>query len=153
VELRVRDITIKNSISVERLLEIFENSGSIIIHGGLSVFYGIFSIHRVHFEFEKVKRIWSRGKHNLQAPCSARPPRLTTSKLHKVGAPRPLLEPYIVTCRGFVRDLKDGALNWMIVFIDTLYTQLGTIGNYSATAISTHFTVHRHTRIRVVSLH
>jgi hypothetical protein len=46
----------------------------------------------------------------------------------------------------------DGVLDWMFGFIDTLFTQLEPTGNYSATAISTHFTVHRYTRTRVLFL-
>jgi hypothetical protein len=97
VELRVREITIKNSISVERLLEIIENFSSMIIHDVLSMFLGISCTLRVW--------IWSRGAHSLQAPYSARTPRLPISKIHKVGAPTPLLDVYIVTCRGVLRNL------------------------------------------------
>jgi hypothetical protein len=38
----------------------------------------------------------------------------------------------IAKCRG---DLLDGILDWMMGFADTLYTQLGTTGNYSVTAL------------------
>jgi hypothetical protein len=44
-------------------------------------------------------------------------------------------------------------LDYMIEFIDTLYTALGTTGTCSATGISTRFAVHRYTRSRVLSLH
>jgi hypothetical protein len=47
----------------------------------------------------------------------------------------------------------DGVLDWLIGFIDTLYIQLWTTGIYSATAISTHFAVHRCTRNTVLILH
>jgi hypothetical protein len=43
-------------------------------------------------------------------------------------------------------------LDWMIGFIDTIYTELGTTGDYSAIVIST-LSVHRYARIRVLSLH
>jgi hypothetical protein len=36
-------------------------------------------------------------------------------------------------------------LDWMIGFIDTLYIQLGTTGNYSATAIPTLYSSPLHT--------
>jgi hypothetical protein len=55
----------------------------------------------------------------------------------------------IITFCGLLRELYDG---FWIAFID-LYTELGTTGNYSATAISTHFTVHCYTGTRVLSLH
>jgi hypothetical protein len=46
------------------------------------------------------------------------------------------------------------ALDWMIGYIDTLHTLLGTTGNYSAIAdLHTHFTVHRYTHTRVLNLH
>jgi hypothetical protein len=44
-------------------------------------------------------------------------------------------------------------LDWMIGFIDTLYTPLGTTGNYSAIADPTYFIVHRYTPSRVLCLH
>jgi hypothetical protein len=43
---------------------------------------------------------------------------------------------YIVMCRGVCVTCRR-VLDWMIGFIDTLYTQLGTTGSYSAIAIST----------------
>jgi hypothetical protein len=58
----------------------------------------------------------------------------------------------IVTCRGLCLTYRR-VLEWMIGFIDTLFTQLGTTCSHSATAVSTHFTVHRYTRTSVLSLH
>jgi hypothetical protein len=43
-------------------------------------------------------------------------------------------------------------LYWMIAFIDTLYTQLGTTGT-TVLSLSTYFTVHLDTRNRVLSFH
>jgi hypothetical protein len=56
-------------------------------------------------------------------------------------------ENNIVACRGLCVTYRQ-VLDWMIGFIDTLYTVLGTTGNYRATATSTHFTVHRYTHTR-----
>jgi hypothetical protein len=39
----------------------------------------------------------------------------------------------IVTCRG-LRVTYKRVLHWMTAFIDTLYTPLGTTGNYTAIA-------------------
>jgi hypothetical protein len=58
----------------------------------------------------------------------------------------------IVTCQGCACLIRQ-VFDWMIGFIDTLYIQLGNTGNCSSTAISTNSTVHRYTRIRVLSLH
>jgi hypothetical protein len=43
-----------------------------------------------------------------------------------------------------VRLIYRRVLDWMVEFIDTLYIHFGTTGNYSGTAVSTHFTVHRY---------
>jgi hypothetical protein len=51
---------------------------------------------------------------------------------------------------GFVAWFIRRVLDWMIVLIDILFTQLGTTGNYSTIA---DFTVHRYTRTTVLSLH
>jgi hypothetical protein len=50
----------------------------------------------------------------------------------------------VVTCRG-LRVAYRRVLDWMIGFIDTLYIQLGTSGNYSATGISTIYSSPLHT--------
>jgi hypothetical protein len=53
----------------------------------------------------------------------------------------------ILPCIGVTIDI---VLHWMIGFIAPYtFTQLGTTGNFSATAIFTHFTVHHCTRTRV----
>jgi hypothetical protein len=59
---------------------------------------------------------------------------------------------YIITCRCLCVTYRR-VLDRMLGFIDTLYTVLGTTGNYSASVISTHFTVHSFTRTNVLSLH
>jgi hypothetical protein len=59
----------------------------------------------------------------------------------------------LVNIQSRIGVTVDGGLDWMVGFIDTLYRQLGTTGNYSATAVSTHFTVHRYKRTSVLSLH
>jgi hypothetical protein len=50
----------------------------------------------------------------------------------------------IVTCSGCAW-LIHGGLDWMIGFIDILYTPLGTTGNYSAIALSTLYSSLLHT--------
>jgi hypothetical protein len=54
---------------------------------------------------------------------------------------------------GLCMTYKTGFFYWMIGFIDTLYTVLGTTGNYSAIADphTLQFTVS--TRTRILSLH
>jgi hypothetical protein len=60
-------------------------------------------------------------------------------------------EAIIALARVCCHDLAvniNGGLDWMIGFIETRdYRQ------YSATVISTHVTVHRYTRIIILSLH
>jgi hypothetical protein len=51
---------------------------------------------------------------------------------------------YIVTCRGVCVTYR-WVLDWTIGFIDTLYAQLKTTGNYSAIAISTLYSSLLHT--------
>jgi hypothetical protein len=59
---------------------------------------------------------------------------------------------YIVTCRGvFVTYTQ--VLDWMIGFIDNLYTQFGTTGSYSAIAIPALYRSLLHTDTRVLGLH
>jgi hypothetical protein len=58
---------------------------------------------------------------------------------------------HIVTFR-VLRVTYRSVLDWIIRFIDTLFTQLRTAGNYSAIA-DLHTTVHRCTRTRILSLH
>jgi hypothetical protein len=58
---------------------------------------------------------------------------------------------YIVTCWGCVWLIRR-ILDWMTVFIEILYTQLGTTGN-TGLSLFPHFIVHRYTRTRILSLH
>jgi hypothetical protein len=53
------------------------------------------------------------------------------------------------TCRGEYRRVLD----WMIGFIGTLFTQLGTTGDTAPSLTYAHFEVQRYTRTRILSLH
>jgi hypothetical protein len=61
-----------------------------------------------------------------------------------------IIRQYIATCNG---DCRRG-MDWMIGFIDTLYTPLGTTGSYSSAADlhTLQFTV-THTYTIILNLH
>jgi hypothetical protein len=88
-----------NSISMERLLKIIGNSTRCPFSVPWNFLYSQGSVW--------IRKSWmdlEQGAHSLQAPYSADPPRLATSKIRKVGAPRPLLKVYIVMYRPIARQ-------------------------------------------------